>query len=63
MDEDAEAAAWAQLECEARHQRETELISRLRKEYGSFRADIDGFSAEFQRSMRSINKRELHENE
>ncbi len=55
MDEDCTDAAWAQLECE-RRQREDELISRLRKEYGSFRAECDAFTAEFNMQLQELKR-------
>ncbi len=59
MDEDCTEAAWHQLELEQRR-REDELIKRHRKEYGSFRAECDAFTAEFNSSMRSITKGNEH---
>jgi hypothetical protein len=53
MDEDTQDAAWHQLELES--QREDELLKRLRKTCGSFRADCDEFHAAFQHTNRNLN--------
>lgn len=60
MDDDTEAAAYAQQEQDERRQREDALLKTVRKKYGSFRAECDGFHAEFNRSMRSITKGNEH---
>lgn len=61
MDEDTEAAAYAQQELEERRRREDELIERLRKDCGSFRAECDVFSATFQHTLKNWNSNGKHQ--
>ena len=59
-DEDTQDAAWAQQEQDERRHREDELLKQHREKFGGFRAECNAFNAEFQRSMRSITKRNEH---
>jgi hypothetical protein len=61
MDEDTQDAAWAQQEQDERRRREDEMINRMRKDYGSFRAECDAFSADFQHTLKNWNSNGKHQ--